>query len=74
MVISGTTYCTHNAPHCKALICSLFGSKVYHQLSSQKKHTVEPGFKNRQDNNLLNFKNQITNYILLTFGIKNFFC
>ena len=23
---------------------------------------VEPGFKNRQDKNLLDFKNQITNY------------
>ena len=29
---------------------------------SEFKHTVELGFKNRRDKNLLDFKNQITNY------------
>ena len=33
--------------------------------------TVKPGFKNCQDKNLIDFKNQITIYQLLNFGIKN---
>ena len=32
--------------------------------------TVKPGFKNHQDKNLLDFKNQITNYQLVIYVVN----
>ena len=34
------------------------------------RNTVELGFKNRQDKNMLDFKNQITNYQLMIYVVN----
>ena len=44
--------------------------KVIRHLHKKCVLTVEPGFKNRQDKNLLDFKNQITNYQLVIYVVN----